>query len=112
MASLLAWRRTCRDAYLLATKELRRTLHSLLARFIPQPIAFLRYLTRWGALVIGVAALSHILLDPSLCKKNLKLAVGNLIFEPFTRVLVRLLSVDTGNVVRIDRPTPQSFPFL
>ena len=112
MASLLAWRRTCRDAYLLATKELRRALHSLLARFIPRPVAFLRHLTRWGALVIGAAALSHILLDFSLCETNLELAVGNLVYEPFIRSLVRLLSVDTGNVAYVDEPTPPPFPVL
>ena len=91
MASLIAWRATCRDAHLVATKELRHSLHALLARFVPDPIAFLQYLTRWGAIIVGEAALSHILHDPSVCNRTLELAIGNLVFHDFVHGLDHFL---------------------
>lgn len=112
MASLLAWRRTCRDVHLLATKEVRHTLHILLARFTPNPMIFLKFLTRWGALVVGEAALSHVLHDPTLCDKNLELAVSNLVFEPFVRRLQELIPFGTHVLNSMDKPAPPSFPFL
>ncbi|KAM5542533.1 hypothetical protein V8D89_003992 [Ganoderma adspersum] len=87
MASLIAWRATCRDTYLVATKELRHSLHTMLARFVPDPVAFLRYLTRWGAIIVGQAALSHILYDPSIFSRTLELATSNLVFENFVHGL-------------------------
>ncbi|PIL26238.1 hypothetical protein GSI_11993 [Ganoderma sinense ZZ0214-1] len=112
MASLLAWRRTCRDTYLLATKELRRSLLVLLARFFPDPVDFLRALTRWGGMIVGEAALSQVLHDPSVCTNTLEIAVGITSFQHFLHVLTRIIPFGTHTVNEMNKPAPPSFPTL
>ncbi|PIL31867.1 hypothetical protein GSI_06571 [Ganoderma sinense ZZ0214-1] len=112
MASILAWRATCRDNHLRTTLHLRKSLDTLLARFVPDPAALLDYLARWGGLIIGEAALSHILHNPSICKSTLELAVGNLVFNTFVRRLTRLLPYGTHGVNLFEKPAPNAFPTL
>ncbi len=112
MASLLAWRATCRDTHLLATKEIRHSLYALVARFFPEPRPFLRYLTRWRALVVSQAALSHVLHDPSVCEWTVELAVGNLVFQPFVCHMTRLLPFGSQVVSITEKPVPPSFPMF
>ena len=110
--SLLAWRATCRDSYLVVTKRPRDLLSALIARFFIHPHRFIRDLTRWGVLLVGEAALSIILNDPSISDKTLELAVGNASFERFVWHLSKVLPLGTHVVNHIDKPSPPSFPYL
>ena len=112
MASLLSWRATCRDNHLVATNEIRCSLYTLVARFFPEPRKFLRHLTRWGALVIGEAALSVILHDPRICNNTLEIAVGSLVFDPFIQRLANLIPFGTHLASLVEKPAPVSFPSL
>ena len=112
MTSLLSWRATCRDNYLVATYDLRRFLHALILRFFPDPRAFLQQLTRWGAFIIGEGALSVVLHDSSICNNTLEIAVGSLVFDPFVHRLESLLPFGTHLSSLIEKPAPISFPSL
>lgn len=113
MSSLLAWRATCRDNYLLVTQRLRRLLYSMLAGFFPDPHRFIHTLTRWGGLIVGEAALCLILNYSSLpTGVTLELAVGNLVFDKFVEHITHLIPFGSHLVNCIDKPSPPSFPTL
>ena len=111
MPTLLTWRMTCHDAHLSVNQHLRGTLHSLVSRFVPDPAYFLQLLAPWGCLIVGEAALSHILHDPSVCKGSMELAIGNLYFQPFIDCLLRLLPYGTLLHSLKVAPAPAGFPF-
>ena len=112
MASLLAWRTTCRDNFFTATVELRQSQSRLVARFFPSPKVLLRYLTRWGALIVGEAAASLVLHNPLLCHTTLEIAVGCLVFDPFIRCFAHFVPFGTHLISRTDAPAPPMFPAL
>lgn len=111
MVSLLAWRATCRANFIMVNDELRLSLEALAARFFPNPTTFLEMLVPWSGLVVGEAALSHVLRDPSICKTSLEIAIGNLYFHPFLDSLSRLLPYGTVLDTRVVKPTPHGFSF-
>ena len=112
MPSLLAWRATSRDNYLLATKRLRSLLFILVSRFFPDPILFVKTLTQWGGLIVGEVALSVVLNDRTLTDSSLELAVGNLAFEKLVHHLTQLIPFGSHLVSCVNKPSPPSFPFL
>ena len=107
MPSLLAWRATSYGNYLSASDEIRSSLYRLIARFFPSPRAVLDVMTPWGALVVGEAALSHVLHDPSVCDTRLEFAIGNLFYTPFVDRLARLLP-DHAMASRVDKNAPSN----
>ena len=111
MPSLLTWRMSCHDAYLSVNQHLRSTLHCLLSRFVPNPAYFLQIIAPWGCLIVGEAALSHVLHDPSVCGASMELAIGNLYFQPFIDCLLRLLPYGTLLHSLKVAPAPPGFPF-
>ena len=111
MVSLLAWRSTCRDNYFRVADELRRSLNTLVARFFSDPLAFLDILNPWSALIVGEAALSHVLHEPSICNATFEIAVGNLYFEPFVDSIARLLPHDLHLTTYARKPSPDGFAF-
>ncbi|PIL26233.1 hypothetical protein GSI_11988 [Ganoderma sinense ZZ0214-1] len=63
--SVCQWRATCRTNYQYATSSLRRSLTSRLGAFVPQPLALIDAVTKYGAVFGGELALSFILrLEP------------------------------------------------
>ena len=111
MPSLLTWQMSCHDAYLSVNHHLRSTLHCLLSRFVPKLAYFLQILAPWGCLIVGEAALSHILHNPSICNASLELAIGNLYFQPFIHCLLRHLPYGTLLHSLKVAPAPDGFPF-
>lgn len=111
MTSLLAWRCTSRDNYIQVAYELRSSLVTLVARFFPNPYDFINSLSPWGALIVGDAALSHVLHEPSMCNATFELAVGSTYFESFVDNMSRLFPVGSALESHIDRPAPDGFAF-
>ncbi|KAI1786382.1 hypothetical protein LXA43DRAFT_1099318 [Ganoderma leucocontextum] len=111
MPTLLAWRSASLDNYMTVNQHLRNSLHALIGRFFPDPVAFLQMLAPWGALIVGEAALSHILHQPTVCETTFELAIGNLYFQPFLDCLSRILSYDTHISSLLVKPAPDGFPF-
>nr|VWO97466.1 S-ribosylhomocysteine lyase (EC (AI-2 synthesis protein) (Autoinducer-2 production protein LuxS) [Ganoderma boninense] len=109
--SLLAWRLTCRDNHVYVGNHLRSSLYRLVNRFFPDPVAFLNILTPWGALIVGEAALSHVLQEPVLCDVNFEVAVSNLHFDSFLESLRRLFPLGSNLLSPFDRPSPEGFPY-
>ena len=104
MLSLLTWRRTCRSNYTAVSHELHSNRLNLLARFLPDPGAFLTQLTLCGGLIVGEAALSYVLRDPSICCVTLEVAIANTFFLCFTTLLRDLLE-DGGSLQTVMHKT-------
>ena len=111
MDSLLAWRATCRDNYAEVNMELRVSLDGLVGRFLPDPSTFLERLIPWSGLIVGEAALSHILREPSICSTSLEIAIGNVYFKPFLESLSRLLPLGDILDTCVIKPSPDGYPF-
>ena len=111
MPSLLAWRSTCLRNYALVNQHIRGSLLALLSRFFPDPTAFLQAMVPWSALIVGEAALSHVLRDRSICRFTLELAIGNLFFRPFVECISRLLPLESHLATITVKPAPYGFPF-
>ena len=111
MDSLLAWGSTCRDNYAAVNTELRLSLEALVGRFFPDPSAFLEMLIPWSGLIVGEAALSHVLHEPSICKTSLEIAISNIYFTAFLRSLSRLLPYGSLLDARVVKPPPRGYSF-
>lgn len=111
MTSLLSWRATCHDNYVVVNVELRASLLALVARFLPDPTLFLQMLIPWSALIVGEAALSHVLQELSVCNSSLEIAVGNLYFKPFLRSLSRFLPLGTVVDTSVVKNAPPGFAY-
>ena len=92
MRSLLTWRATSRGHYDFVRDELQMSLQSLAHRFMPDTTLFLSHLLRWKAMVMGEAALSFVLHDPTICPAIFELATGSLAFIPFVHGILSMLS--------------------
>ncbi|PIL26249.1 hypothetical protein GSI_12005 [Ganoderma sinense ZZ0214-1] len=111
MPALLSWRATCLTNYLSVNQYIRGSLLCLLSRFFPDPVVFLQAMSPWSALIIGEAALAHVLRDNSICGATLELAIGNLYFQPFVDCLSRLLPPVSHLASLVTKPAPTDFPF-
>ena len=100
MISLLTWRRTCWANYTAVSRELHSNRLDLLARFLPDPPAFLTQLTLCGGMIVGEAALSYVLRDASICSVTLEVAIANTFFLCFI-TLVRDLLEDGGSLDKV-----------
>nr|VWO95747.1 Zn(2)-C6 fungal-type domain-containing protein [Ganoderma boninense] len=111
MTSLIACRATCLANYGSVNLHLRGSLLRLLSRFLPDPANFLHVLSPWGALIVGEAALSHLLRDPAICQAALEIAIGNLYFTPFIDCVSRLFPAGSLLTSVVVKPVPNGFPF-
>lgn len=91
--------------------ELHGSLSRLVSRFFPDPRAFLDLMTPWQALIVGEAALSHVLRDPTLCRSTFEIAVANHRYQPFVDNMLRLLASDSLISSHGEKPVPEDFPF-
>lgn len=111
ITSLLAWCSTSRDNYIDVRNKLHSSLVILVAHFFPDPHTFLELLAPWGALIVGKAALSHMLQDLTVCRTLFEVAIGNLFFQPFVDSLARLFPPHSQLHTHLDKPSPQGFAF-
>ncbi|KAI1782578.1 hypothetical protein LXA43DRAFT_905393 [Ganoderma leucocontextum] len=110
MPLLLAWRATCRDHYGDVATELRHSVLGLVSPFVPDPGALMSLTIRFGAIIIGEAALTYVLRDsnPTFVPSTLEISVGSIMFNSFMKDF-RLLPGATAVIESINlipHPTP------
>ena len=69
---LLAWRAACRANYHQVAGVLRRTVIASITPFFHSPCTFLRYLTKFRAIIAGASAVAFILRDRSIVSSTLE----------------------------------------
>ncbi|KAI0708393.1 hypothetical protein C8Q76DRAFT_626811 [Earliella scabrosa] len=72
ITDLLAWRAVCRANYHQVAGVLRRTVIATITPFFHLPCSFLRYLTKYRAVIGGASAIAFILRDRSVVSDTLE----------------------------------------
>ncbi|KAI0709397.1 hypothetical protein C8Q76DRAFT_626209 [Earliella scabrosa] len=88
MMTLMLWRQASRATCSEVTRCLRRTLHSMLDRYLPCTREFLRLLTHCHALIGGVFALAFIIRDTTLHSKILQVYTNDVWFQVLLEYLI------------------------
>ncbi|KAI0722464.1 hypothetical protein C8Q76DRAFT_575436, partial [Earliella scabrosa] len=109
LTQLLNWRRVSRALYAEVTAVLRQRLSTILRPFFPDPAAFLRHLTEFGAVVGGIAALSFLLQDSTVRCDVLQVFVGRDTYEPFVMRLGSCPANSDEIVAGLARAPPRQF---
>ncbi|KAI0745195.1 hypothetical protein C8Q76DRAFT_607149 [Earliella scabrosa] len=79
----IRWRAVCRALYEEVTSALYRERLAILEKFVSSPTVFLHLLTKFRAVIGGIAAVAFVLRDPSIQSDILQIYVGNTAFQGF-----------------------------
>lgn len=88
LLTLTRWRLTCKANYDQSTASLRRSLTSMLAVFMPKPVAILSHITQYRAVLGGEFALAFLLRDGSLLPTYVDIYSSEFDFGPLCSAIL------------------------